>query len=57
MGGPAYSGRTTCESCPNGFVLVYRWNIDGTLTIRRFGSAQTAGLIAALTAVGQTIGP
>jgi hypothetical protein len=41
----------------NGIVMVYKWNTDGTQTSRTFSPVQTAGLAAALNAVGQTIGP
>jgi hypothetical protein len=40
-----------------GIVLVYKWNTDGTQTSRTFSPVQTAGLAAALNALGQTIGP
>ena len=40
----------------NGWVLVYKWNADGTITDRVFQPAQTAGLVTALQGIEATIG-
>jgi len=40
----------------NSWVLVYKWNVDGTITDRMFAPAQTATLVTALQGIRATIG-
>lgn len=40
----------------SGWVLVYKWNADGTVTDRVFQPAQTVGLVTALQSISATIG-
>ena len=41
----------------NGYVLVYKWQADSTQTARTFSTSPNQCLVAALTAVEQTVGP